>query len=94
MKKYKLAFILLSSAVLLQACETIDETRYANVECKDLKQLVAADNLSTLGQPQGTGLYRIANDQENREHRNLFDGLDDDTKRAAELRAAYRNNCK
>ena len=94
MKPSYLVLMSIISAVMLSACETIDETRYANVQCKDLKELVAAGNLASLSQPQNSGLYRTADDRENRNTRNIFDRLDDDTKRQAELRAAYRNNCK
>ena len=94
----KIAFKLGLTALLvsgLTACQTIDEERFANVECKDLKQLVATENLASLSQPEGSGMYRTANDRENRDRLfNIFDELDDDTKRNAELRAAYRNNCR
>lgn len=78
----------------LSACETIDEERYANVACKDLKQLVSADGLKALSQSQDTGLYGLANERDNRRADNVLSVGDADRKRLAELRAAYRNNCK
>lgn len=81
-------------AIGIGACETIDEDRYASVACNDLKQLVAAENLATLGQTPITGLYRSRNDRENRDAMSVLDMSDKDKKRQAELRAAYRNNCK
>ena len=94
MKTRYLMVMSIMLALALAGCETIDEARYANVDCKDLKQLMATDNLASLSQPQDTGLYRSANERQDRESRGLFDGLDNDRKRQAELRAAYRNNCR
>ena len=93
----KTLFELSSMALLiagLSACVTIDEERFANVPCKDLKQLVATDHLVALSQPQDTGLYQVANDRDNQEIDNIFDFTEEEKKRQAELRAAYRNNCR
>ena len=93
----KTLFELSSMALLiagLAACATIDEERFASVPCKDLKQLVATAHLVALSQPQDTGLYQVANDRDNREIDNIFDVTEDEKKRQAELRAAYRNNCR
>lgn len=79
--------------MVLSGCETIDEERYAGVACQDIKQLMATQNLSTLSQPED--YFGVAeNDKRTREGRNLFERLESDKKTAAELRAAYRNNCR
>ena len=93
----KTRFKIASCAALitgLSACKTIDEARYASVECKDLKQLIATENLASLSAPDPTGLYRTSEDRENNDARNVFDLSDQDRKRQAEMRAAYRNNCR
>lgn len=77
----------------LTACQTIDEDRYANLACNDLKQLVTTDNLAALTQPKADGLYATSVERDSRQNRNLFSGLDNDKRRQAELRAAFRNNC-
>jgi len=71
-----------------------DEERFANIACNDLKQLVATENLAALSTPDVSGLYRTSEDRENRDARNIFDLSDNDRKHQAELRAAYRNNCR
>ena len=93
----KALFKIASCAALitgLSACETIDEARYASVECKDLKQLMASENLASLSAPTATGLYRTSDDRENNDLLNVLDLSDKDKKRRAEMRAAYRNNCR
>ena len=89
--KFTVSAILFSG---LAACETIDEERFASVPCKSLKQLIATDNLVTLSRPQDTGLFQVANDRDNQDIDNIFDAKEEDIKRNAELRAAYRNNCR
>lgn len=89
--KFTVSAILFSG---LAACETIDEERFASVPCKDLKQLVATDNLVSLSRPQDTGLFQAAKLRDNRDIDNIFETKSDDQKRNAELRAAYRNNCR
>lgn len=93
----KMTLKLCASVLLLtglSACETIDEERFANIACNDLKQLVATENLAALSTPDVSGLYRTSEDRENRDARNIFDLSDNDRKHQAELRAAYRNNCR
>lgn len=93
----KMTLKLCASVLLLMglsACETIDEERFANIACNDLKQLVATENLAALSTPDVIGLYRTSEDRENRDALNIFDLSDKDRKRQAELRAAYRNNCR
>ncbi len=94
MKILTRAFLTSIAVIGLGACETINEDRFASVACNDLKQLMAAENLAALSQTPETGLYRTRNDRENRDALNVLDMSDKDRKRQAELRAAYRNNCK
>ena len=93
MKTYFKMSLLALITTGLSACETIDEERYASIACKDLKQLVATENLSSLSAPQDSGLIGLFEEEESRKAANIFDLSDKDRRRQAELRAAYRNNC-
>jgi hypothetical protein len=84
--------LILGAAFVQSACLTIDEERFSDVACADLKNLLAQDNLRALA---STTDFKFNNLRDaDRKDKQIFASPDSGEKQSLELRAAYKNMCQ
>jgi hypothetical protein len=93
MKHRSLVLAVLCAAALgLSACLTLDDERFADVPCQDLKKLIAQDNLRALASAPD---FKFRNLRDvDRKDKQIFANLSEEEQHSAELRAAYKNMCR